>query len=178
MALGAFHAHQRGVLVVCSAGNDGPDPYTVVNTAPWILTVTASTTDCAFHSSIVLGKGTIVKVLSLILVDQTASCLCATVTCPAINFSNQSLSGGRYPLVFDGQVAAKHTRVFNSRSDAVKQMWLHYNANVKEKLYKHTHVPTCWVYMHATTVTHDRWTHRRWPGTSWFALARTNHRGC
>lgn len=51
IALGAFHAHQRGVLVVCDAGNDGPEPYTVVNTAPWILTVAASSIDRAFWTS-------------------------------------------------------------------------------------------------------------------------------
>ncbi|CAL4924846.1 unnamed protein product [Urochloa decumbens] len=61
IALGAFHAHQRGVLVVCSAGNDGPDAYTVVNTAPWILTVGASSIDRAFQSSIALGNGNVVK---------------------------------------------------------------------------------------------------------------------
>ena len=65
IAIGAFHAHQHGVLVVCSAGNEGPKPYTVVNTAPWILTVAASTMDRAFQSSVVLGKGTVVKVVTL-----------------------------------------------------------------------------------------------------------------
>jgi subtilisin family serine protease len=51
IALGAFHAHQRGVLVVCSAGNDGTDPYTVVNTAPWILSVsTASSRSASFSA--------------------------------------------------------------------------------------------------------------------------------
>jgi subtilisin family serine protease len=62
IALGAFHAHQRGVLVVCSGGNDGPNPYTVVNSAPWILTVAASTIDRTFQSSIVLGNGNVMKV--------------------------------------------------------------------------------------------------------------------
>jgi subtilisin family serine protease len=62
IALGAFHAHQRGVLVVCSGGNDGPKPYTVVNSAPWILTVAASTIDRTFQSSIVLGNGNVIKV--------------------------------------------------------------------------------------------------------------------
>ena len=62
IALGAFHAHQRGVLVVCSGGNDGPNPYTVVNSAPWILTVAASSIDRSFQSSIVLGNGAVVKV--------------------------------------------------------------------------------------------------------------------
>ncbi|CAD6219754.1 unnamed protein product [Miscanthus lutarioriparius] len=32
----------------------------------------------------------------------------------AINFSNQCLSGGRYPVVFGRQVAARHTTVFDS----------------------------------------------------------------
>ncbi|XP_040380849.1 CO(2)-response secreted protease-like isoform X2 [Oryza brachyantha] len=92
IALGAFHAHQKGVLVVCSGGNDGPNPYTVVNSAPWILTVAASSIDRSFQSSIVLGNGTIIKGV-------------------AINFSNQSITGGQYPLVFGPQVAGRYTPV-------------------------------------------------------------------
>ncbi|MCE0481591.1 hypothetical protein HAX54_039451 [Datura stramonium] len=38
IAIGAFHAAERGVAVVCSGGNEGPDPYTVTNSAPWIFT--------------------------------------------------------------------------------------------------------------------------------------------
>ncbi|KAF7092884.1 LOW QUALITY PROTEIN: hypothetical protein CFC21_095335 [Triticum aestivum] len=90
VALGAFHAHQRGVLVVCSAGNDGPDPSTVVNSAPWILTVAASTIDRAFHSSIVLGNRKVFKGA-------------------AINFSNRSLDRERYPMVFGAQAATRST---------------------------------------------------------------------
>ncbi|RWW22242.1 hypothetical protein GW17_00013573 [Ensete ventricosum] len=62
IAIGAFHADQRGVMVVCSGGNDGPDPYTVVNSAPWILTVAASSIDRTFQSQIVLGNGSVLKV--------------------------------------------------------------------------------------------------------------------
>jgi hypothetical protein len=51
---------------VCSAGNDGPDPYTVVNTAPWIFTVAASNIDRNFQSTIVLGNGKSFKVRFLI----------------------------------------------------------------------------------------------------------------
>lgn len=92
IALGAFHAHQRGVLVVCSGGNDGPNPYTVVNSAPWLLTVAASSIDRSFQSTIALGNGAVVKGV-------------------AINFSNQSLSGGQYPLVFGAQAAARYAPV-------------------------------------------------------------------
>lgn len=62
IALGAFHAVQHGITVVCSAGNDGPDPGTVVNAAPWIVTVAASTIDRAFESDVVLGDNTVIKV--------------------------------------------------------------------------------------------------------------------
>lgn len=62
IAIGAFHAAQRGVAVVCSAGNDGPDPYSVTNTAPWIFTVAASTIDRKFESTVVLGNGMSFKV--------------------------------------------------------------------------------------------------------------------
>ncbi|KAK9108679.1 hypothetical protein Sjap_016739 [Stephania japonica] len=55
IAIGAFHAVDKGITVVCSAGNDGPSPKTVVNAAPWILTVGATTIDRYFESDIILG---------------------------------------------------------------------------------------------------------------------------
>uniref|UniRef100_A0A0V0HEP5 Putative ovule protein n=1 Tax=Solanum chacoense TaxID=4108 RepID=A0A0V0HEP5_SOLCH len=43
IAIGAFHAVQKGIFVVASGGNDGPSPESVVNVAPWIFTVAATT---------------------------------------------------------------------------------------------------------------------------------------
>ncbi|KAJ1259859.1 hypothetical protein BS78_10G188300 [Paspalum vaginatum] len=48
MAIGSLHAVKAGVTVVCSASNSGPDPGTVTNVAPWILTVAASSMDREF----------------------------------------------------------------------------------------------------------------------------------
>ncbi|XP_077247671.1 CO(2)-response secreted protease-like [Tasmannia lanceolata] len=89
ISIGAFHASQNGVLVVCSGGNDGPDPFTVVNAAPWILTVAASNIDRDFQSNILLGNGYAFKG-------------------SAINFSNLTRSKF-YPLVFGTGAAAKST---------------------------------------------------------------------
>ncbi|XP_072959752.1 CO(2)-response secreted protease-like [Typha angustifolia] len=91
IALGAFHANQKGILVVCSGGNDGPDPFTVVNSAPWIVTVAASSIDRTFQSNIVLGNGNVLKGF-------------------AINFSNLSNSL-QYPLVLGADVATEYTPV-------------------------------------------------------------------
>ncbi|KAH1244229.1 CO(2)-response secreted protease [Glycine max] len=60
IAIGAFHSVQRGILVVCAAGNDG-EPFTVLNDAPWILTVAASTIDRDLQSDVVLGNNQVVK---------------------------------------------------------------------------------------------------------------------
>lgn len=62
IAIGAFHAVQNGITVVCSAGNDGPSPATVTNAVPWILTVGATTIDRDFESDVVLGGDKVVKV--------------------------------------------------------------------------------------------------------------------
>ncbi|PHT96116.1 hypothetical protein T459_03998 [Capsicum annuum] len=56
IALGAYGATQRGILVSCSAGNDGPFDNTVVNEAPWILTVGASTLDRKIKATLRLGN--------------------------------------------------------------------------------------------------------------------------
>ena len=62
VAIGAFHAVERGILVVCAAGNSGPYLNTVANDAPWILTVAASTVDRDFESDLVLGDQKVIKV--------------------------------------------------------------------------------------------------------------------
>ncbi|GER30451.1 subtilisin-like serine endopeptidase family protein [Striga asiatica] len=61
IAIGAFHAVEKGIAVVCSAGNSGPAPKTVVNVAPWILTVAATTIDRDFETRVVLAKAGVVK---------------------------------------------------------------------------------------------------------------------
>ncbi|PIA34599.1 hypothetical protein AQUCO_03700114v1 [Aquilegia coerulea] len=70
-------------------GNDGPDPSTVVNTAPWIFTVAASNIDRDFQSAVVLGNGHVLKG-------------------SAINFSNLTASK-KYPLAYGRDIAAPST---------------------------------------------------------------------
>jgi len=79
VAIAAFHATQKGILVVCSAGNEGAALYSVENSAPWILTVAATTLDRDLESDIILGNG-------------------KTLKGHGINFSNLSRSK-MYPLV-------------------------------------------------------------------------------
>ncbi|KAF8113711.1 hypothetical protein N665_0046s0059 [Sinapis alba] len=55
LSIGSFHAVERGITVVCSAGNLGPSSQSVVNAAPWMITVGASTIDRGFESNILLG---------------------------------------------------------------------------------------------------------------------------
>ncbi|XP_057827210.2 CO(2)-response secreted protease [Cryptomeria japonica] len=96
VAIGAFHAAQKGILVVCSAGNNGPDPQTLMNTAPWIFTVAATTINRQFGSNVILGNG-------------------KTIQGMAINFSNLSRSN-MYPLVYGGSVG-KNTSSINDASN-------------------------------------------------------------
>ncbi|XP_070030368.1 CO(2)-response secreted protease-like isoform X1 [Nicotiana sylvestris] len=62
IAIGAFHAVEKGILVVTSAGNDGPLRETVVNVVPWIFTVSATTIDRNIETHIPLGRNKLIKV--------------------------------------------------------------------------------------------------------------------
>ncbi|GFP97716.1 co(2)-response secreted protease [Phtheirospermum japonicum] len=55
IAIGSFHSVEKGITVVASAGNSGSASKTVVNVAPWILTVAATTIDRDFVADVVLG---------------------------------------------------------------------------------------------------------------------------
>ncbi|XP_058735117.1 subtilisin-like protease SBT3.5 isoform X2 [Vicia villosa] len=65
LAIGSFHAVAKGICVVCSGGNSGPYAQTVINTAPWVITVAASTIDREFPSTVILGNNHTIQGQSL-----------------------------------------------------------------------------------------------------------------
>ncbi|KAI3455721.1 hypothetical protein Pfo_012384 [Paulownia fortunei] len=60
IAIGAFHAMQKGILTVQSAGNNGPKPGFIPSVVPWVFTVGASTIDRLFVDKIALGNGQVI----------------------------------------------------------------------------------------------------------------------
>ena len=62
ISIGAFHAAANGIVVVAAGGNEGPDPGTISNVSPWIVTVGGSTIDREFTSYVALGNKKHLKV--------------------------------------------------------------------------------------------------------------------
>ncbi|KAJ4807530.1 Subtilisin-like protease [Rhynchospora pubera] len=56
IAIGAFHAVKNGITVVCAAGNSGPEYGSLSNTAPWIITVGASTIDREIQTDVLVAN--------------------------------------------------------------------------------------------------------------------------
>ena len=67
IAIGAFHAMEKGILTLNSAGNSVPSLGTVTSLAPWMMTVAASSTDRRIIDKVVLGNGTTIAVCLIIL---------------------------------------------------------------------------------------------------------------
>ncbi|XP_021894456.1 subtilisin-like protease SBT4.4 [Carica papaya] len=57
IAIAAFHAFEKGILTVNSAGNLGSIVRTLSSPAPWMLTVAASSIDRLFIDKVILGNG-------------------------------------------------------------------------------------------------------------------------
>jgi len=87
MALGAFRAVSKGIVVSASAGNSGPGESTAVNIAPWFLTVGASTINRQFPADVVLGNNEIFTGTSL--------------------YAGEPLGATKVPLVYGGDVGSK-----------------------------------------------------------------------
>ncbi|KAI3888122.1 hypothetical protein MKX03_037533 [Papaver bracteatum] len=98
IAIGSLHAVQAGIMVICSGGNDGPIPYTVGNTAPWIFTIAASTIDRSYSTNIVLGNKKVIRGVGFI---------------GAIGSPDKA-----YPLVFGGDAAINSSSVEAARNCA------------------------------------------------------------
>ncbi|KAG8056889.1 hypothetical protein GUJ93_ZPchr0002g23709 [Zizania palustris] len=86
IAVGALAATRRGIVVSCSAGNSGPAPSSLVNTAPWMITVGAGTLDRNFPSYAKLGNGETHAGMSL--------------------YSGDGLGDDKFPLVYNKGIRA------------------------------------------------------------------------
>ncbi|XVF05435.1 hypothetical protein REPUB_Repub05bG0172100 [Reevesia pubescens] len=66
IAIGSFHAMEKGILTLNSAGNNGDaGNLGVASVAPWMLAVAASTIDRKFIDKVVLGNGKTLTGLSV-----------------------------------------------------------------------------------------------------------------
>ncbi|KAM1527336.1 hypothetical protein ACFXTI_016506 [Malus domestica] len=57
IAISSLSAVEKGIVVVCAAGNDGPSDNSTHNGAPWITTVGAGTLDRTFTATLTLDNG-------------------------------------------------------------------------------------------------------------------------
>ncbi|KAI3762955.1 hypothetical protein L1987_53400 [Smallanthus sonchifolius] len=57
IAIASLSAIEKGIIVVCAAGNEGPSSSTIYNGAPWIMTVAAGTMDRSYIATLELGNG-------------------------------------------------------------------------------------------------------------------------
>ncbi|KAF8090295.1 hypothetical protein N665_0480s0016 [Sinapis alba] len=64
-SVGAFHAVTQGIAAVASGGNDGPSAQTILNVAPWIFMVAATTLDHSFPTTIILGNNITIQVKAI-----------------------------------------------------------------------------------------------------------------
>ncbi|RYR05796.1 hypothetical protein Ahy_B06g085608 isoform A [Arachis hypogaea] len=60
IAIGSFHAMEKGILTIHSAGNNGPNIVTF-SVSPWLFTVAATTIDRRIIDNVLLGNGLMIS---------------------------------------------------------------------------------------------------------------------
>ena len=65
IAIGAFHALEKGILTVQSAGNQGNIVGSITSVAPWLFSVAASCMDRHIVDKATLGNGKVLSVCYL-----------------------------------------------------------------------------------------------------------------
>ncbi|KAK9050971.1 hypothetical protein SSX86_027596 [Deinandra increscens subsp. villosa] len=94
IAVGAFHAIERGILTVNSAGNEGPSLSSINSYAPWILTVGAGDIDRRIVDKLLLGNeaNLVGNAINIFPSSDEALPLVygkeVTISCPETNASN------------------------------------------------------------------------------------------
>lgn len=105
IAIGAFAAMEKGIVVSCSAGNSGPTKASLANVAPWILTVGAGTLDRDFPAYVFLGNKKKVTGVSLYSGNGMGNKPVSLVYNKGANGSaNLCLPGSLQPVLVRGKV--------------------------------------------------------------------------
>lgn len=107
IAIGAFGAMMKGILVTGSAGNRGPDFGTLVNGAPWIMTVGSASKERTFAGTLTLGNGQKLRGWSLfplraIIKDTTLTYNKTICSCNSTELLSNALAPFIQVVVCDG----------------------------------------------------------------------------
>ncbi|CAI9114779.1 OLC1v1015580C1 [Oldenlandia corymbosa var. corymbosa] len=86
VAIGSFHAEEKGILSVQAAGNTRFQVAGITSNAPWLFSVAASTIDRRLYTDIVFGNGTILKGRSI---------------------NSFKLNGTQFPVVYGAEASSK-----------------------------------------------------------------------
>ncbi|XP_058082488.1 subtilisin-like protease SBT5.3 [Magnolia sinica] len=130
ISIGSFHAMMNGILVVCSAGNSGPQSGTVGNVAPWLITVGASTMDREFPSYVRLGNNKRINGQSLSTTALPANKLYPLIISTDAESANSTAQNAQFcqpgsldPKKVKGKIVACTAGLISSveKGDVVKQ---------------------------------------------------------
>ncbi|KAG5627542.1 hypothetical protein H5410_012760 [Solanum commersonii] len=121
IAIGAFGAMMKGILVTGSAGNRGPDFGTLVNGAPWIMTVGSASTDRTFAGTLTLGNGQKIRGWSLfplraIIKDTTLAYNKTASSCNSTELLSDAYAPFIQVIVCDAIYISSDPRTLTSKS--------------------------------------------------------------